>query len=185
MTTVAVLALTGLTAPAVQAQPADLFAPVEQSLPSDPLDDVVVRSRVAMIDLEQLHRAHAAVAGSSGPAPFVRAAATSGVDLVSATVQSAPLILNLFDDSVITGLVEYAEPTFSGGYALSGRLVEAPLGTVTLVVNDERVVGTVRLPGETYRIRSLDGGVVAISEVEEPPFECGVDGLQPEPDHRH
>ena len=83
--------------------------------------------------------------------------------------------MNLFDDTVVTGIVEWTEPTFSGGYAVSGRLVDEPLGTLTLVVNDERVVGTVRLPEGTYRIRSVGDGLSTISEVEEPPLECGVE----------
>ena len=58
---------------------------------------------------------------------------------------------------------------------MSGRLVDEPLGTLTLVVNAERVVGTVRLPEETYRIRSVGAGRSTISEVEEPPLECGVE----------
>ena len=106
----------------------------------------------------------------------------------SAAAALAPgtaLTLNLFDDVVVTGVVEQTAPTFSGGYSVAGHLVEEPLGTMTLVVNGETVVGTVRLVGETYQIRSVGDGLYAISEVEEPPLNCGVEGPHPETDHRH
>ena len=95
------------------------------------------------------------------------------------------LTLNLFDDTVVTGLVEWTEPTFSGGYAVSGRLVEEPFGTMTLVVNGETVAGTVRLVGEIYRIRSVGDGQATISEVEEPPLNCEVVEPHAETDHQH
>ena len=109
------------------------------------------------------------------------------VDTRGATLApAATLTLNLFDDTVVTGLVEWIDSTFSGGYSLSGRLVEDPLGTMTLVVNGDRVVGSVRTADGTYRIRSVAEGVYAISEVEEPPLRCGVEGPHPETaDHRH
>ena len=95
------------------------------------------------------------------------------------------LTFNLFDDVVVTGRVEHTALTFSGGYAVAGHLVEAPLGTMTLVVNGATVAGTVRLPGAVYEIRSVGGGVYAVSEVEEPPLDCVVDELHAETEHLH
>ena len=115
-----------------------------------------------------------------------RALSPRVVTRVDAPVPDATLTLNLFDDTVVTGVVEWTDPTFSGGYSLSGRLVEDPLGTMTLVVNGERVAGSVRTADGTYRIRSVAEGVYAVSEVEEPPLRCGVEGPHPETaDHRH
>ena len=68
------------------------------------------------------------------------------------------LRLNLFDDLVLMGIIERRTSTYSGGYALSGRLAGVPEGTVTLVVNGSVVAGTVRLPGATFRIRPTGGG---------------------------
>ena len=76
------------------------------------------------------------------------------------------LTLNLFDDVVHEAIIEWTAPTFSGGYSISGRLVDDPLSTVTLVVNGETVAGTVRMPGGTYRIRSVGGGLYAVSELD-------------------
>ena len=90
----------------------------------------------------------------------------------------ATLTLNLFEDVVVTGMVERTAPTFSGGYSISGRLVGKALGTLTIVVNGETIAGAVRTLGGTYRIRSLGSGRYTISEVIEPPLDCKV--LEPE-----
>ena len=82
-------------------------------------------------------------------------------------------------------IVGWTEPTFSGGYSLSGSLLGDSLGSMTLVVNGNRVVGSVETGGQMYRVRSAGGGLSSIIEVEEPPFRCGVDDLSPETDHGH
>ena len=76
------------------------------------------------------------------------------------------LTLNLFDDVVLTGIVERRTPTFSGGYALSGRLAGVESGTLTLVVNGNLVAGTVRTPSATYRIRPAGRGRHAITRID-------------------
>ena len=177
--------LTVLAAPAVDAQPGALFTPVDETPPSGPLDDITLRRRVVTIDLGQLDHAQAAVAAPPGPAPHTRTLSARTDTQRAAPAPGTTLTLNLFDDTVVTGLVEWTEPTFSGGYAVSGRLVDEPLGTLTLVVNADRVVGTVRLPEETYRIRSVGDGLSTISEVEEPPLECGVEEPHSETDPQH
>ena len=85
-----------------------------------------------------------------------------------ASAPGTPLILNLCADSVVTARVEQTAPTFSGGYSVAGRMVGELLGSMTLMVNRETVVGTVRLVGEeTYHLRSVGEGLYTISEVEE------------------
>ena len=177
-----VAVLMALAAP-VAAQSTDLFTPVDEPPPSGPLDDITLRSRVVRIDLGQLDRAQAAVAAP--PTPQTKDTPSRPDKRRAAPPPGTTLTLNLFDDTVVTGLVEWTEPTFSGGYAVSGRLVEEPLGTLTLVVNGETVAGTVRLPDGTYAIRSVDAGLYAISEVEEPPLNCGVEEPHSETDHQH
>ena len=132
-----------------------------------------LRSRVVTMDLEQVRPGH-----TKDAAPSTRSSS-------SVPAPGATLTLNLFDDVVVTARVERTAPTFSGGYSVSGHLLEEPLGTLTLVVNGETVSGTVRLPAETYQIRSMGDGLYAISEVEEPPFNCGVEGPHAEADHSH
>ena len=182
---IAAATLIVLVASAVEAQATDLFTPVEEPPPSRPLDDITLRSRVVMIDLGQLDRAQAAVAEPAGQTRRTRDTSPRTAKRRTEPTPGTTLSLNLFDDTVVTGIVEYTEPTFSGGYAVAGRIVDEPLGTMTLVVNGETVAGTVRLLGETYRIRSVADGLYAISEVEEPPFTCGVEEPHSETDHQH
>ncbi len=105
----------------------------------------------------------------------------------------AALTLNLFDDTVLTGLVERTAPTFSGGYSVSGRLADGTLGSMALVVNGDTVTGAVRTLGGVYEIRSIGGGIHSISKVDEShsPWECGVPDSAPvrsdgdDPVHEH
>ena len=113
---------------------------------STPLDSLTLRRRLVSINFGQL-----------------------ALPLKTAAVPAAPagvLRLNLFNDASFTVLVEGTAPTFSGGYSLSGRLAGAEMGTVTLVVNDDVVVGTVRTPETTYRIRPAGGGLHAVSQID-------------------
>ena len=171
----AAITLAMLTVLAVEAQATDLFTPVDAPPPpSLPAAALTLRSRVVTIDLGQLDRAQAAVTDPPDQPPHPKAVSPRTDKRRTAPPPGTTLILNLFDDTVVTGMVEQTAPTFSGGYSVSGRLVDDPLGSMTLVVNGETVAGTVRLPGETYHIRSVGGGLYAISEVEEPPLNCGV-----------
>ena len=185
MAAATVIVLTALTAPVVEGQAADLFTPVDEQPPPDPLAAITLRSRVVAIDLGQLDRVQAAVAEPAGQIRRTRDTSPRTDKQRTAPTPGMTLTLNLFDDTVVTGIVEYTEATFSGGYAVAGRLVEEPLGTLTLVVNGETVAGTVRLLGETYRIRSVGAGQATIREVEEPPFTCGVEEPHSETDHQH
>ena len=185
MAAATVVVLTALAAPAVEAQTADLFTPVDETPPSGPLDDITLRSRVVTIDLGQLDHAQAAVAGPPGQTTHTRDTSPRTDKSSTTPTPGTTLIFNLFDDTVVTGIVEWTEPTFSGGYSISGRLVDDPLGTLTLVVNGERIVGTVQTLEGTYRIRSVGAGRSTVSEVEEPPLNCGVGEPHSETDHQH
>ena len=182
---VIVAGLTALAAPAVEAQAADLFTPVDATLPSGSLDDLTLRSRLVTMDLGHLQRAQAALAAPPNPPVHTRALSARPDKASALPAPGTTLTLNLFDDTVVTGIVEQTAPTFSGGYSLSGHLVEEPLGSLTIVVNGETVAGTVRLLGETYRIQSVGAGRYTVSEVEEPPLNCEVAEPHSEPDHRH
>lgn len=179
-----VAAIMSLAAPVVQAQAAGLFGPAEQAPPpSGAVPEFTVRSRTATIDLGELERVRREVAGRATRVSEASRATDGGL-VHSPAVPT--LTLNLFDDAVLAVRVKWTEPTFSGGYALSGEIVGAPLGTMTLVVNGARVAGSVRSLDGTYRIGTVGRGLIAVSEVEEPPFECGVEELHAEtPTHRH
>ena len=181
MAAVTVVQLGLLLTATVEGQGNGLFSAVEpaaatRTRASASTDATTLRRRVVTMDLERLQRARAAAL----PRSPVQSKATSprSGGRGAAPASEATLTLNLFEDVVLTGIVERTAPTFSGGYSISGRLVEEPLGTLTVVVNGQTVAGTVRTPGGTYRIRSAGDGLYAISQVEEPPLECQV--LKPE-----
>ena len=166
------------------AQAADLFTPVAEPPPASlPAAELTLRSRVVAMDLGQVQQARAAV---ESPGQRVHTRDVSVRRDKSSTVPppGTTLTFNLFDDVVVTGIVEQTAPTFSGGYSVAGHLVEEPLDTMTLVVNGEAVAGTVRTLGEVYHIRSVGDGLYAISEVEEPPLNCGVEEPHTEMDHQ-
>ena len=171
---VPLILLAVLLPPTVEGQVANLFAPVEEPPPPESPDETTLRSRVVTVDLGQLRRAQAAVAQPSGQFRQAGDASWPASTTESVPAPDTTLTLNLFNDTVVTAIVERTAPTFSGGYAVSGRLVEEPLGTLTMVVNGARVVGTIRTPAGTYRIRSAGAGLATVNKVEEPPFECGV-----------
>ena len=89
------------------------------------------------------------------------------------------LTLNLFNDIVFSAIVDRVEPTYSGGYALSGRLDGVELGTLTVVVNGSVVAGTVRTLEATYRIRAAGAGLHAIEQVDPSSLLEGGEPLTP------
>ena len=180
---VMVVVLTALVPPPSEAQSPALFSAVNEPPPPGPLGTETLRSRLVTMDLGQVQ--HAQAAAASGPPAQTRDPSGGTDKSGTAPAPGTLLTLNLFNDVVVTGVVEWTAPTFSGGYSVAGHLLEEPLGTLTLVVNGETVVGTVRTLGETYQIRSVGGGLYAISEVEEHPLDCGVEGPHSETDHPH
>ena len=150
---VASILLVALPASEIAGQPSGLFQSVAPTAAAPgggsvtPPDSPTLRRRLVSVDFGQLvpFAATAEAGGAAGP---------------------RSLRLNLFDDAVFTGLVERTAPTFSGGYALSGRLAHVEMGTVTLVVNGAVVAGTVWTQEATYLIRPAGGGLHAVSQVD-------------------
>ena len=161
-----------------------LFSPVD-IIPDKNMTEIegTMRSRLVNVDVGRLGRMRDVVAALPRAGEPQSDRSEVHVDAVPASV--AVLHMNLFDDVSVTAIAEWTEPTFSGGYSLSGSLLGDPLGSMTLVVNGNRVVGSVEAGGRMYRIRSAEAGLSSISQVEEPPFRCGVDDLSPETDHGH
>ena len=96
------------------------------------------------------------------------------------------LVLNLFDDVVLTGIVEHIERT-SSGHALRGRLEGVDWGTFTLVVSGSIVVGTVRTPEGVYEIRTVGVGTYVIRQIDEsslPPLGEPLEGPLSTPETR-
>ena len=165
----AVLAAGLLTASLAGAEPGqqgDLFAaadsrPIDSAsrIPRTPADPLTMRQRLVTINFAQLSPSAAERSPRAGSPPA--AAVTSGQ-----LEPGGELRLNLFEDTVFTGIVERTAPTFSGGKSLSGRLVGVAGGTLTLVVNGNVVAGTVRTPEATYRIRPAENGLHTVSQID-------------------
>ena len=120
---------------------------------------VTLRRRLVSVDGDVLARAVAGAARRARPEALTA------------------LTLNLFDDVVFTGIIERRSPTFSGGYALSGRIEGVELGTMTLVVNDSVVAGAVRTPFATYRIRPSGESMHAVSQIDPSKLPKGAEPL--------
>ena len=143
----------------VAAQADGLFADVEPALTRQFPDGgaagvrgiTTTQSRLVTVDTEHLAAARGMVA------------AAGSVELGNAPI----LTLNLFDDVVLSGVVEATEPTASGtGYVLFGRVDGVDHGTLTLLVYEEGLVGTVRTATANYDIRPIGDGVHAIRQVD-------------------
>ena len=134
-----------------------------RSVPEIPqvLAPSTIRSRPVRIDLAELAVAQAIVATDVGP--------------------PTTLTLNLFDDTVVSAVVERTAPTLSGGYSLSGRLTSSAFDTVTVVVNGAVVAGTVRTSGEIYRIRTVGDGLYVVAQVDLSMLPPEADPLVPPP----
>ena len=92
--------------------------------------------------------------------------------------EPATLDLNLFDDVEFKAVGLRLAPTASGGYSLAGGLEGVPLGTATLVVNGDRLTGSVRMPFATYAIDTV-GGVYHIRQVDPSTLPPGGEPLRP------
>ena len=128
-----------------------IFSQIEtDTLPSVGIE--TLSSRLVKIDFEQLYRV----------------TKPRGIPHPATPKTSAPLTLalNLFDDVAFTSIVEHVEPT-SAGHALWGSLEGVERGTMTLIVNGDVVVGTVRTPQAVYTIRTLSDGVYIIRQIDE------------------
>lgn len=159
------LAWLGTTA-VLTAGPLPLFIPVEASVTTGPGAD------------------HADSSGMS--AKRIRRAAIRPEALTPLCTQSANvIILNLFDDSPLTGLIGQVECTASGDLTASGALGETPLGSFVLVRRHNLVFATIRAPGRgVFDVRPDKDGTCLIRQMDEaaaPATACGMKGalLQP------
>ena len=147
---------TAIPTPAVLPDVSDgdegLFFEIEGDPPPSP-DVETLASRFAGIDFGQLDPSLESV---SGPL---------GIDELSRLAPRA-VTLNLFDDAAFTGRIAHVEPTASG-YTFWGGLDGVELGTMTLVVNGDVVVGTVRTPDAVFTIETTESGSYVIREIDE------------------
>lgn len=85
--------------------------------------------------------------------------------------------LALFDDRVVTAIIERRQETAPGSYVLSGRLLAPAAGTLTLAAHDSGLAGLVQIDVTTYRIRGAADGSVRLELIDYVALPwCDIDG---------
>ena len=159
--------LDGLDGDDNEEQVKGLFFEIEGDPPPSPDIDTLA-SRLAGIDFAQLDPSLESVSRPMGSDEVSR--------LTPQTVS-----LNLFDDATFTGRIEHVEPT-SSGYAFWGGIDGVELGTMTMVVNGDIVVGTVRTPGGVFTVETADSDAYVIRQIDESTLPLLAEPLESLPD---
>jgi uncharacterized protein YkwD len=114
------------------------------------------------------------------PLPSVNPAIVSRQRLVSIQLdylpmaEGEPVVLNLFEDTEVRAVCDGVEPNVSGGFVWNGHIEGVPGGSVTILVAQEAMAGTVEMPHLTYHIRHVQDGVHVIREVEAPAYRSAL-----------
>lgn len=88
----------------------------------------------------------------------------------SAARAAARLTLNLFPDLCVTAVRERVTDLGRGTVQWEGRVPGASPGTVTLIVDDTLMIGTLRIDREVYEIRYLGDGIHVVTDVDPSKF---------------
>ena len=91
------------------------------------------------------------------------------------------LVLNLFDDVVLTAEVDQVTSRPDGGLAWSGHVAGIELSLVTLVARDGVLAGNVSLPGAFYQVRPAGSGVHVVRQVDQSAFPPEMEPVPVEP----
>ena len=143
---------------------------VPQAVPLAAVDDpTVIRQRPAAIQVGRLSELHSELQSRQGVAAVSRG--------IAGTTDT--LTLNLFDDMVVTGLVDRTESTIADGFVVSGGIADDPRGDFVLAVVGNSVAGMVHTGGSHYEIVSAGDGLITVVETDPSQFECGVDRVAP------
>jgi len=105
-----------------------------------------------------------------GTRPTVRRQRRVEIDVARIRQPRDELTLNLFPDTCVIARRERVTELRPGVMQWEGRVAGAPPGTVTLIVDGEVVVGTIRVGSELYEIRYLGEGVHVVNDVDASKF---------------
>ena len=83
---------------------------------------------------------------------------------------SGSVVLNLFDDAVFVAVLNRREVRSHRSFTWLGFIEGAPESQVTLVVEDDVVVGNIRVADSYFQIRYRDAGVHVIRQMDESRF---------------
>jgi hypothetical protein len=93
-----------------------------------------------------------------------------GGERPSAARAADRITLNLFPDVCVLAVRDRATDLGPGRVQWEGRVPAASHGTVTLVIDDRLMVGTVRIDREIFEIRYLGDGVHAVADIDQSKF---------------
>jgi hypothetical protein len=74
--------------------------------------------------------------------------------------------LNLFDDVALTAVIDKTESVSPGSYSFIGRVAGIEQSSVILSVYDSIMSGSITLPGASYQVRYVSGGVHAAYQID-------------------
>lgn len=88
----------------------------------------------------------------------------------AAAAPGGEIVLNLFPDVVLTGVLDRIEMVSPPGYVWVGHVKDIDMSSVTLSVQDDVVIGNVRLPEQVYAVRFVGNGVHVVQEIDTSKF---------------
>jgi uncharacterized protein YkwD/chitodextrinase len=80
------------------------------------------------------------------------------------------ILLNLFNDVLVTAIRDQVEKNASNGFAWMGHLDGVESGQVTLVCEDQKLAGTILLPDVYYYVRHVENDYHIVREVDPTAF---------------
>ena len=137
-------------------------------------DPGAIRHRFAAIEVDRLSELHGTYRSRQGAAAEPRGIA----------ITTDSLTLNLFDDVVVTGLIDRAESTIGDGFVVSGGVADGPVGDFVLAVVGNAVAGMVHVGGSHYEILPAGDGLIDVIEMDPLQFDCGAHLLAASEDDR-
>ena len=113
-------------------------------------EPTVVRSRLVEVDL-------GALGTPNGPPG-------------AAMAPGGEIVFNLFPDVALTGVLDRIETVSPPGYVWVGHVKDVDMSSVILSVQDDVVIGNVRLPEPVYAVRFVGNGVHVVQEIDTSKF---------------
>ncbi len=87
------------------------------------------------------------------------------------------LVLNLFGDTTLVATLDHVESNPSGGHTWSGHIDGVPYSSVTLVIRDTTLAGSVQLPDALYQIWPIADRVHAIQQIDTTAFPAELEPI--------
>ena len=120
------------------ADPNELFAPLEGAIPDvwKQVDEsFVIRQRLVEVDFNRI------------------------------LPDQAEIVVNIFDDERVTAYRDRIESSRGNGFAWIGHATDRPTESVVLVVDDQKMSGSVRLADKKYQIRPVENRIHLIRQI--------------------